>query len=569
MAKELFAKAHKKVIPFEQNGEFFHRKARKYVENNNYINALSYYRKAVEKEPENIEYLLDLAEVFTEMGYFTESNQILFGIVQKNTSQADCYFGIGCNFLGLQEYDKAEECLEKYLDIEEDGIYSEEAQDLLDVLQSQEFYLDKLDDMDPTKERAFKRASKGKDYLDQGDYKRAVKELEKVIREEAGLIFARNNLALAYFCTGRLDKALETTYDILKEQPMNVHANCNAALFHHEQGEKERSEKYLQIILDLQVDDPEEMHKIAVTLCELKQHERVNKLLKTLLQYKPYDTKILHYMAISSFNMRQYKVALKYWDKIEKISPNNTISGYYKRYVQPFLKDDQEFKELPYNFQVPYDEIIRRVKKINDLLKLPNGDLSAKWKHGDLSGLLSWGLDLNDPVIKKAILNVVASFQDGKSERFLRDFILRKSERQEEIKEALTLLKQMNAAEPYIAYMGDNIVEVKVSIMERRQREADRIIKSIPQFAIDNMLLRYPKGYEEEVKSMWEQIAPHIPPETILRRKMEGWAGGLELYYCMEKGLKANKTLLAEIYYISYTTLMNGFKMIQDAMKKA
>ena len=39
MAKELFANARAKVVPFEQDGQFYYKKARKYLENNNYINA--------------------------------------------------------------------------------------------------------------------------------------------------------------------------------------------------------------------------------------------------------------------------------------------------------------------------------------------------------------------------------------------------------------------------------------------------------------------------------------------------------------------------------------------------
>lgn len=64
MAKELFAGRLRKVVPFERDGSFFYRKARKHIENNNYIHALNYYRKAVEKDPDNLEYSLDLAEVF-------------------------------------------------------------------------------------------------------------------------------------------------------------------------------------------------------------------------------------------------------------------------------------------------------------------------------------------------------------------------------------------------------------------------------------------------------------------------------------------------------------------------
>lgn len=48
MSNRLFASKKSKVIPFEQNGEFYHKKARKYIESNNYIEALNYYRKAVE-----------------------------------------------------------------------------------------------------------------------------------------------------------------------------------------------------------------------------------------------------------------------------------------------------------------------------------------------------------------------------------------------------------------------------------------------------------------------------------------------------------------------------------------
>ncbi len=202
MAKELFAGRLKKVVPFEQDGSFFHRKAKKYIESNNYINALSYYRRAMEKDPDNQEYALDLAEVFSEMSYFHESNLILLSVMQKSPERTDCHFAIGCNFLGLQEYTKAEGSLEKYLEMDEYGFYAEEAQNLLDVLQSQEFYYEFISDADPDRDKALAIATKGKDLLDQGDYKRAVRELEKAIRKDPELIFARNNLALAYFCVG-------------------------------------------------------------------------------------------------------------------------------------------------------------------------------------------------------------------------------------------------------------------------------------------------------------------------------------------------------------------------------
>ena len=567
MAKELFAGRLKKVIPFEQDGTFFHRKARKYIENNNYINALSYYRRAIEKDPDNHEYSMDLAEVFAEMSYFHESNLILFIALQKNPAYTDCYFAIGCNYLGLQEYTKAESSLKKYLELDEYGFYAEEAQNLVDVLQSQEFYYEYISDSDPTRDKALAIAGKGKDYLDKGDYKRAVRELEKAARRDPDLIFARNNLALAYFCIGKLDEAIEACRTILRDHPLNVHANCNAALFFQEKGDGESANLHLDTVLGLKTDDPEEMHKIAVTLCEMGYHDRVNQLLKKLLQYKPYDTKVLHYMAISCYNLKLFKMAFKYWDKVEKINPNNTISSYYKHYVKTIMKDERKFTELPYHFQVPYEEIIRRVKSIHDLLKLPGPDLKNKWLTGDgLYSLLCWGLDLNDALIKKAILNVVASFRDEKAEQFLRAFVLRKSEGKDQIKEALALLKDMNAKEPYLAYVDDSIVEVSVKHGQPSPTGRD-MIQAIPDMAIKRLKESYFKDCEEEIRDIWQSCLMRWEMKGMPRIiKPEGWAAALELYYRINGQLPVNKTELAAAWQVSYSTMMKNYNQMNQLL---
>lgn len=128
-----------KVIPFKQDGNFFYRRARKYMSDNNYFEALSFYTKAVELEPDNPEYLLDLAEAFTETDNFEDSNQILLGLIQQGEQVSECFFGLGCNFLGMQDYAKAQESFLKYLQLEPDGIYYEDANEILDMLEEGEY----------------------------------------------------------------------------------------------------------------------------------------------------------------------------------------------------------------------------------------------------------------------------------------------------------------------------------------------------------------------------------------------------------------------------------------------
>lgn len=569
MAKELFARNKSNVIPFDQDGEFFYRKACKYVKDNRYIDALNFYRKAVEKEPENIDYMLDLAEVFTEMTYFDESNKLLFSILENDDSVSDCYFGLGCNFLGLQEYDKAEECFEKYLDRAPNGVYSEDAKELLEILRDEQFYLDVFDEFEFIDPKIYKMASKGKVLLDDGEYEKAARQLQKVLKLDPTLVFAKNNLALAYFCMSKLDRAIELSKEVLDVFPSNVHANCNMAIFLQEKGDSEGKQKYTDSILNLPTDDVEDLHKIAVTLCELKEHQKANIYLKMLLQYKPYDVKILHYTAVSAFNLRRFREAMEYWDKVDKLSPYNTISNFYKRYTQNLLRYNGEFKELPYGFQVPYEEVVFRVKKINEIFNTPKSELKEKWESNDsLKALLIWGLELNDDTIKRAILNTVASFGDQNAERFLRDFILRRDENKDLKKDALTMLKQIGAKEPYIAYVDDNIVEVKVNIIDMSRIKIPKELQNIADFTISNMEDRYSNGYQEQIKDLWVKFIKAQYPDKVPRiRKKEAWAAALELYYCMKNDIKISKGEIIDYYGISYKTLDTNYKKLVNVLE--
>ncbi len=570
MTRELFAKAKGKIIPFEQDGEFFYRKAKKYEENNQYIDALNFYRKAVEKDPENSNYMLDLAETFTEMNYFEESNKILFSMIRRKKVLADCYFGLGCNFLGLQDFNKAEECFDKYLQVDNDGIYSDDARYLLAILQDEEFFFQALQDIDLEDEQLYDMANKGKILIDQGEYKKAIKQLNKVVQREPSMIFARNNLALAYFCVGDIDNAIDTTLKTLDDFPLDVHALCNMAIFLHENGEVETSESYIQSLMDMSITDGEDIHKVAVTLCELKRHEEAYRYLKALLQYKPYDVRILHYIAVASFNLKRYNEAFSYWDKVNKISPQDTINRYYRRYTLQVLKGQRPRKEISYNYQVPYDEMVNRVKRINEYVNMPSEEQRQRWLEDDtMYNLFDWGLSLNDNIIKKAILATLSNFKDEKSEKFLRNFVLKKDEGEELKKEALALLKRMGAKEPYVAYVNGNIVEVKVSIIDLNKIELPEKYKDVSELTIKNMAGIYETGYEEFIEETWTRFIKLLYPDRLPRiYKIETWAATLEYYFCIKHGIDVNKNELARQYDISSSSITNNFKKLKKVIDK-
>ncbi|MEG2202907.1 MAG: hypothetical protein RRY10_04595, partial [Christensenellaceae bacterium] len=120
-----------KIIEFERPASFYYEIAVKMTDNLNFLGALPMMRKAIEKDPVNLSYQLELAEILTELTKYEESNSIIFEIMEQSKDMTECYFGLGCNFIGLNEYEKAQESFEKYMEIEPDGEFREDIEDFL------------------------------------------------------------------------------------------------------------------------------------------------------------------------------------------------------------------------------------------------------------------------------------------------------------------------------------------------------------------------------------------------------------------------------------------------------
>jgi hypothetical protein len=157
---------------------------------------------------------------------------------------------------------------------------------------------------------------------------------------------------------------------------------------------------------------------------------------------------------------------------------------------------------------------------------------------------------------------VVASFQDEKAEQFLRAFILRKSEEEEQIQEALALLKEMNAKEPYLAYLDDNIVEVSVKF-GKAAKFHNYMLEEIPEMVIRRLKTFYLHDCENDIRDTWAFVTARWDATGTPRiLKPEGWAAALELFYRTKEELPVKKTRLAADWQVSYTTMMKNYNFI-------
>jgi len=502
----------KKVINFNQPADFFYRSAQKMMDNGSYISALSTIRRAVEMDPVNSEFSLCLAEVLTELTKYEESNRVLFEMIERYEEvDADCFFCLGCNFMGLNDAEKARESFEKYLQIDPDGEYSEDVEDFL-------YYFDmEADDIrefmeDEEADDPYNKAAEGKKHLDNAEYEKAVEILESIDDRDDGLSYAKNNLALAYYCLQNTEKAIEVTKKVLRGNKMNVHANCNMAIFVNETEGPEAAGEYVYRALSAKNIANEDLYKISITLCELKMHEEAVKYLKELADSSPYDEKVLFYLAAALHNTKRFKEAIMILDDIKKLDHPGVIAEYYIKKINNELAHPEEFEEMDYIYQVPSDEAKRKIKYLNDCLKLPDEEFARLWKEEkEFFNTALWGLEYGDENIKRAIAGMIAGFADEKAEKVLRAFILSKNQSDEVKNDIFLLLKRMNAKEPYVAYIKDEVVEVKVGTYDENGKDITAEYTKLFRLLYEIIDRDYP---EEVLKSVLEVVQAYIEAET-------------------------------------------------------
>lgn len=573
MSNLLNVKRTAKIIPFEQDGEFYYKKALRFAENKNYYNALSYYRKALTKEPYNSDYLLSLAETYTEMCYYQESNRVLFLAAHNNEELSpDFYFGLGCNFMGMHEYKRAEDAFESYLQLEPEGQYSEDVYDMLEAIQSHEMlvYENELKNEKSKTGELLALAQNGKAFLDNGEYDEAINILEEVISEEPKFLHIKNNLSLAYFMNGEHEKAVKVAQDVLKEDNKNIHAVCNIALFYNADNDLGNYEHALERMKKLKpnMDEYDDLLKMATTFCELGEDKYAYVYLKKTLKIRPFNKKLLHYMAVACFNLGSVNTALEYWGDILKIDPLNIVATHFKMHALSIINGKKHTFRLSYNYKAPYDEVMDRIKNIKKQIDLDYNSLKQKWDDdSEFYYLVLWGLEYKDETIKKAMLNFIASMNDKKAECVIRDFVLKREETDELKKESFALLKQMGAKEPYVAYIDGNIVEVKVNIYDKPTSSMPKSYKAVMDYLIENMHGRVDDKYVNEAIGTWERYVKSLNKRLPVIQNKAAWTAVLEYYILKSNKQKVTKKEVAEYYSVQGKDFNYCYKKLVDKLK--
>ncbi len=544
----------------------------KELEKNDLIAAVFKYREAYERAPQDAEIAVALAEILSQMQRFEESNRILFRLLaDREDAPPECHFGLACNYFGMQDYDRAADSLEDYLELEPEGEFAADAEDFLDLIDDDEAMFETTglrgdDDYEDNAVTHFARS-----LLASGEANYAVEELEHRHSQTPKSIKIREQLAVAYFVANRREDAKRIANEILSEDATNVLANSTLALAEIEEGKREAATARVDEMTKIRALEPEELHSIAVLQLDLERFADAEKTLTQMMHAMPYDENVLHKLAYARFMQGDAEGARAYYQKLLRIDPRDTIAKYYLnqcKHTEGAGKRSAAKWIIPY--QVPFSEAFRRLNHLNRVLALPHDELNRVWAE-DIAfrDLLVWAISLSDLRVKRSMLSLVFTFGDINAQHILRDFLLR-TDQPDELKRAVFgMLKHLGAREPYMAYLNGRWIKGRVSLLEldyKLPASYEGVMQVLMQFMLGNCreecTMEAAHIFQRYVDSLNKKF-PRISSEQEI-----SLAAALEYLGRINCGEQMTQEEIAEIYRVSMPRFRNALVKLEPFAKK-
>lgn len=310
-----------KVIELLQDGYYFYDKGLKAYRERNLPRASKLLQRAIVLEPENASMLSQLAVIYTEMGHYQQSNELLTYILNHlNTDMAECHFFMANNYAYLGLFHEAYKSATKYSAAEPDGDLREENESLLELLEMSDEDFSESQNQDDL----LLNQDEARSLLEEGMLDEAIQILEKMIKEYPEFWSAYNNLALAHFYAGNIDKAKQTLQDVLKGNKGNLHALCNLLVFYYYEQDDEKLlalSESLSNVFPLLI---EQQYKLGATFSLIGRYDLGFKWLKKLYMsgFEGDDT-FYYWLSCSAYRTGRKDFAKMIWKRMKEEYPED------------------------------------------------------------------------------------------------------------------------------------------------------------------------------------------------------------------------------------------------------
>ncbi len=307
---------NRKVISFIPDGEFYYKKALKAMQQDRFTEAHKYLKRATELNPEDPEILMHYGILQMEEGAFKEAEETLQQAYVLAPELADITFYLAEVHAHMNLLIEAKGYAEQYLKMDAGGPFADDAEEIIDFIEQNDPFGDEDYEVYVLQEKARKQ-------MEDGEFKEAIALLENIITDYPQLWAAYNNLALAYFYLGKIERAYETLDEVLSQNEGNIHALCNLAVFYYYEEKNEQLEQLLNMLRKIHPYAVEQRYKLGATFSLVGQHEEAFKQFRKLQKHGfEGDAGFYFWLAHSAYFTGHDNIAKKAYAKLLEIDPS-------------------------------------------------------------------------------------------------------------------------------------------------------------------------------------------------------------------------------------------------------
>lgn len=530
-----------KVVTFERSANYLHRRALKNRRQDNLLDALELLRRALELEPGNVEYQMDMAELLCEMGCHRASNRLLLEVLREENAPSECYFGMCCNFLSLRETKAAYSAMLRFLALDPEALGRSEVGETLATLVSGHLEHFSMPRKKQRSQRFFERAQQA---LLEGDMETGQALLSRCLEFDPEAQEARAMRALCFLEQGDLPSALrESARSVATKAPLAFKTRCVAA---HVLGLSDQlgwSKKQIDKLKKRDL-EPQELRMLIHIASELKLHKQVLELSALAIKQTPYDPVALHLRAAALVNLEQpQQDAQKCWSRIVRIDPLDTVASYYLAASECGRLGSVQ---LPYQFQVPEDECERRAASIRSVFEKGEQGIKAQWESSQkFRSLLLWALDAGNSELTQEVIKMFASIHAIEAELGLRELLIRPDTPHEHKISALIVLLAPTMPKPILMRdASGHLVDAFTNEGEQHLRPGlRRILRQIAQ-AQQPRDHRSSKHIDLLIRRYLRRDGAWLPK----LRNPAGWAAALTVQKLKLMDNQESVVLLSEVF---------------------
>ncbi|WP_227394235.1 tetratricopeptide repeat protein [Jeotgalibacillus aurantiacus] len=330
------------LVPFTQSSETLYKKGMAVYQKGQFDKAIKYLGKAAELEPDEPMIPLQIAMIETELGEFQQSNERLKSIEAVDPTMTEVHYLMANNFAHLGLFQEAYRHVNVYLSEEPDGEFTEDAEDLLELLALED---EEGFDEEFEQDELIVHQEKAGKYLAEGKFEQAVELLESVVERFPDYWSAYNNLALAYFYQGETEQASAILTEVLHRNPGNLHALCNLAVFYHYEERTKELEELMDALERIRPFMVEHRFKLGATFALVGRHEQAYGWLKSLVKRGfEGDSGFYYWLSHSAWHSGHKDVAENAWKRVISDQPDK--AGQEPWALKPYADNEETLEDL-------------------------------------------------------------------------------------------------------------------------------------------------------------------------------------------------------------------------------